>query len=50
MSARNMTMEVAPNHSARTIYYPQNFKKVKPKRKIKLVKKTSREESKNLNL
>lgn len=36
-------MELVPLKSARTIYYPQNFKKFKSKRKIKFVKKTPRD-------
>mmetsp|Transcript_4331 Transcript_4331/g.3634 ORF Transcript_4331/g.3634 Transcript_4331/m.3634 type:complete len:110 (-) Transcript_4331:83-412(-) len=39
---RNNT-ELVPLRSARTIYYPQNFKKFK-KKKIKLIKKTPRGE------
>lgn len=44
VSERNSNMELVPLKSSRTIYYPQNFKKLKQKKKIKLVKKTARED------
>jgi len=34
--------ELIPLKSSRTIYYPQNFKKLKNKKKVKLLKKSPR--------
>ena len=45
VTERSTNMELVPLKSSRTIYYPQNFKKLKQKKKIKLVKKTPRDDT-----